>query len=237
MYHQFKELADLDITKNPMEVGPTTHYIMGGIRWTPTRRCRRFPGCSPPGECAAGINGANRLGGNSLSDLIVFGKRAGEHAAPARGSEPRCDPSARRPTTHTASLEPFERGTTGENPYKVQQDLQDTMQALVGIVRTEARCATRWRIDAAGARGRPGVDGSPRVPRGLAHLRSTCGICSIVSEAIARSALERRESRGGHFREDYPEQAAEFGALNMVTARRGRPDAGDAQPLRRCRRS
>ena len=139
MYHQFKELADLDITKEPMEVGPTTHYIMGGIKVNADTQESTIPGLFAAGECAAGINGANRLGGNSLSDLIVFGKRAGEYAAQLakKATAPKVDDGAVERAIK-ASLAPFDRGASGENPYKVQQDLQDTMQALVGIVRTES---------------------------------------------------------------------------------------------------
>src|SRR6187549_2460128 len=137
MYHQFKELADLDITQEPMEVGPTTHYIMGGIRVDAETQESTVPGLFAAGECAAGINGANRLGGNSLSDLIVFGKRAGEYAAEfakKQGAVKVNEGEVERATKE--SLAPFERGTAGENPYKVQEDLQETMQSLVGIVRT-----------------------------------------------------------------------------------------------------
>src|SRR5262249_12367928 len=133
MYHQFMQLADLDITKEPMEVGPTMHYIMGGIRVDADSQMSTIEGLFAAGECASGINGANRLGGNSLSDLIVFGKRAGEYAAQyaRKTSQPRIDDGA----VHKAindSLAPFDRGSQGENPYNVQQDLQDAMQNLVG---------------------------------------------------------------------------------------------------------
>src|SRR5687767_13636186 len=139
MYHQFKELADLDITQEPMEVGPTTHYIMGGIKVNADTQESTIAGLFAAGECAAGINGANRLGGNSLSDLIVFGKRAGEYAAQMAktAAAPKVDDGAVE-RAMKKSLEPFDRGASGENPYKVQYDLQDTMQALVGIVRTES---------------------------------------------------------------------------------------------------
>src|SRR5690242_13441627 len=139
MYHQFKELADLDITKEAMEVGPTTHYIMGGIRVDADTQMSTIPGLFAAGECASGINGANRLGGNSLSDLIVFGKRAGEYAAKfaREHSQARVDEAVVQKGI-ADSLAPFERGDSGENPYKVQSDLQDTMQALVGIVRQES---------------------------------------------------------------------------------------------------
>src|SRR4029453_14182898 len=138
MYHQFKELAGIDITTTPMEIGPTTHYVMGGVRVDSDTQMSTLPGLFAAGECAAGINGANRLGGNSLSDLLVFGQRAGEHAAAfaksnsaGRIDEQQVDAAIKR------SLEPFDRGSSSENPFTVQQDLQNLMQDLVGIVRVE----------------------------------------------------------------------------------------------------
>ena len=137
MYHQFKELADLDITKEPMEVGPTTHYVMGGVRVDADSQMSSVPGLFAAGECAAGINGANRLGGNSLSDLVVFGQRAGEYAAryAREHSHGSLDDGAVE-TTIKATLEPFER-EGGESPFRIQHELQDLMQDLVGIVRQE----------------------------------------------------------------------------------------------------
>src|SRR5204863_312222 len=139
MYHQFKQLADIDITKEPMEVGPTTHYVMGGIHVDADTQMSRLPGLFACGECAAGINGANRLGGNSLSDLLVFGKRAGEFAGKfARGNEFGAIDSAAVERTAAKAVEPFDRGSAqSENPYQIQFDLQEMMQGLVGIVRTE----------------------------------------------------------------------------------------------------
>ncbi len=221
MYHQFKELADLDITTTPMEVGPTTHYIMGGIRVDADTQESTIPGLFAAGECAAGINGANRLGGNSLSDLIVFGKRAGEYAAQfARtGAMPTLDDGA-VDRALKESLAPFERGSAGENPYKVQQDLQDTMQELVGIVRTESEMqdAVRQLAGFNERAARAGVDGHREFNSGW-HTCLDLRNLLDVSEAIARSAIERKESRGGHFREDYPEKVAEFGRFNIATRR------------------
>src|SRR6476620_10992172 len=138
MYHQFKELADLDITQEPMEVGPTTHYVMGGVRVNSDTQMSTVPGLFAAGECAAGINGANRLGGNSLSDLIVFGKRAGEHAAEfAKSSRRQRVDDAEVKSATDAAVKPFDRGPSGEGPYQVQYALQDMMQSLVGIVRNE----------------------------------------------------------------------------------------------------
>ena len=223
MYHQFKELADLDITKEPMEVGPTTHYIMGGIRVDADTQASSIPGLFAAGECAAGINGSNRLGGNSLSDLIVFGKRAGEFAAAyARTREAvRVDEGA-VDRAMAASLAPFDRGSAGENPYKVQADLQATMQALVGIVRTEVEMQEAvGRIQALRERAdRAGVDGHREYHAGW-HTCLDLRNLLDVSEAIARSAIERKESRGGHFREDYPEKVPDFGTFNVATQRAG----------------
>jgi succinate dehydrogenase / fumarate reductase flavoprotein subunit len=219
MYHQFKELADLDITKEPMEVGPTTHYIMGGIRVDGDTQESTIPGLFAAGECAAGINGANRLGGNSLSDLIVFGKRAGEYASQyaKKAVAPKIDEDAVERAI-TASLAPFDRGAGGENPYKVQQDLQDTMQDLVGIVRTDSEMREAVnRLAAFRERAaRVGVDGHREFNSGW-HTCLDLSNLLDVSELIANSAIERRESRGGHFREDFPDKVAEFGACNIAT--------------------
>ncbi len=223
MYHQFKELADLDITKEPMEVGPTTHYIMGGIRVHADTQESTIPGLFAAGECAAGINGANRLGGNSLSDLIVFGKRAGEYAsefAKQNGAAKIDDGAVDR--AMKASLEPFDRGAAGENPYRVQHDLQETMQALVGIVRTESEMRDAI-TKIAGYRDRAarvGVDGHREFNAGW-HTCLDLRNLLDVSEAIARAAIERKESRGGHFREDYPDKKTEFSTFNFATRRGG----------------
>jgi succinate dehydrogenase / fumarate reductase flavoprotein subunit len=223
MYHQFKQLADLDITKEAMEVGPTTHYIMGGIRVDADSQMSTIPGLFAAGECASGINGANRLGGNSLSDLIVFGKRAGEYAAEfARtNGAPRLDEAALA-RVEQGALAPFERGAQGENPYKVQSDLQETMQALVGIVRVESEM--RDALDALEGykdrAARVGVTGNRDYHSGW-HTCLDLRNLLTVSEAIARSAIERRESRGGHFREDYPDKHAEFSTINVMVRQAG----------------
>jgi succinate dehydrogenase / fumarate reductase flavoprotein subunit len=221
MYHQFKELADLDITKEPMEVGPTMHYIMGGIRVNADSQETSVPGLFAAGECASGINGANRLGGNSLSDLIVFGKRAGEYAAQLakKSGQPRIDDAASDRAIKD-SLAPFDRGAAGENPYKVQQDLQDTMQALVGIVRTEAEMQEALvKIKALKERGtRIGVEGHREYHSGW-HTAIDVRNLLDVSETITRSAIDRKESRGGHFREDYPDKDPKFATFNVITRR------------------
>jgi len=223
MYHQFKELADLDITTTPMEVGPTTHYIMGGVRVDPDSQMSSIPGLFAAGECASGINGANRLGGNSLSDLIVFGKRAGEYAAEyarRQGAAKLDDGVVERAIKE--SLEPFDRAAGGENPYKVQEDLQETMQGLVGIVRQERemREALARLQDYKERAARVGVSGH-REYNGGWHTALDLKNLLTVSEAIAVSAIERKESRGGHFREDYPEKKDEFGKVNIMVKENG----------------
>jgi succinate dehydrogenase / fumarate reductase flavoprotein subunit len=218
MYHQFKELADLDITKEPMEIGPTMHYMMGGIRVDGDSQMTSVPGLFAAGECASGINGANRLGGNSLSDLIVFGKRAGEYAAAyaKKEGQPRLDETV---ADHAikASLVPFERGSRRENPYKLQQDLQEAMHNLVGIVRLEAEMQEAvGKIREFNERlVRVGVEGHREYHSGW-HTAIDLRNLLAVSEAIARSAIERRESRGGHFRDDYPDKVAEYATFNIM---------------------
>jgi succinate dehydrogenase / fumarate reductase flavoprotein subunit len=218
MYHQFKQLANLDITKEPMEIGPTTHYTMGGIRVDGDTQMSSVPGLFAAGEAAAGLHGANRLGGNSLSDLIVFGKRAGEYAAEFSRTQglARVD-DAQVETAVARALAPFERGTSGENPYSVQHDLQDMMQALCGIVRQESEMlealeqlkALRVRADKAGIGGNREYNNGWHTAIDLHNLLT-------VSEAIARAGVARKESRGAHFREDYPNKSEEFSKFNHV---------------------
>ncbi len=220
MYHQFKQLADIDITTTPMEVGPTTHYIMGGIRVDGDTQVTTVPGLFAAGECAAGLHGANRLGGNSLSDLLVFGKRAGDSAArfaresaAARIDEAECDEVVR------CALAPFERGAAadGQGPYQVQQDLQVMMQELVGIVRNapEMERALEGIARLRERAGRVGVSGNREYNPGW-HTALDLDNLLTVSEAIARAAIEREESRGGHFREDRPDKDPEYGKFNIV---------------------
>jgi succinate dehydrogenase / fumarate reductase, flavoprotein subunit len=228
MYHQFKQLADIDITTTPMEVGPTTHYVMGGIRVDGDSQMSTLPGLFAAGECAAGLHGANRLGGNSLSDLLVFGKRAGEYAARfARESGAAAIDQAEADEGVRLALEPFERGAASDasGPYQVQQELQLMMQDLVGIVRTAPEMERalegigRLRERAA----RVGVAGNREYNPGW-HTALNLGNLLTVSEAIARAALERAESRGGHFRDDHPDKEPAFGKFNIVV-RKG-PDGG-----------
>ena len=220
MYHQFKQLADIDITTTPMEVGPTTHYIMGGIRVDGDTQMSTLPGLFAAGECAAGLHGANRLGGNSLSDLLVFGKRAGECAA-AFGREQRTVEISRAQVDDAArsALEPFERGanSAGTGPYQLQQQLQTVMQDLVGIVRTEPEMLRALdEIAELKERARKvGVAGNREYNPGW-HTALDLANLLIVSEAVARAAINRRESRGGHFRDDYPEKDPAAAQYNIV---------------------
>ncbi|WP_433974551.1 fumarate reductase/succinate dehydrogenase flavoprotein subunit [Tunturiibacter lichenicola] len=221
MYHQFKQLADLDITKEPMEVGPTTHYMMGGIRVDGDSQMSNVPGLFAAGEAAAGLHGANRLGGNSLSDLVVFGRRAGRFAAEfANANGPVTIDEEELQTTATAALAPFDRGPAGENPYQIQYDLQETMQDLVGIVRVESEM--QQALDAIGqlrARAeRTGIAGNREYNNGW-HTAIDIGNMMIVSQAITRAALLRKESRGAQFREDFPNKDSEWGKYNIVISR------------------
>jgi len=221
MYHQFKELGDIDITKEPMEIGPTTHYIMGGIRVDADSQMSTIPGLFAAGECAAGINGANRLGGNSLSDLLVFGKRAGEYAAKFAKENKRAavDPASADRAIKDA-LQPFDRAAASENPYTVQAALQDMMQSLVGIVRTESEMqqALTELATLKTRAARAGITGHREYNPGW-HTSIDLKNLLTVSEAIMRSAIERKESRGGHFREDFPDKNPEYATFNIVTRR------------------
>jgi succinate dehydrogenase / fumarate reductase flavoprotein subunit len=217
MYHQFKQLADIDITEQPMEVGPTTHYVMGGIRVDSDTQMSRLPGLFAAGECAAGINGANRLGGNSLSDLLVFGKRAGEFAAQFAKENQLGDINGNEiEDVAREALRPFER-SKGENPYTLQRDLQETMQDNVGIVRNEAEMTSQleylrkfWE-----RASHVGVSGNREFNPGW-HTALDLRNLLTVSEAVTRAALERKESRGAQFREDYPEKDAKFAKVNTI---------------------
>jgi succinate dehydrogenase / fumarate reductase flavoprotein subunit len=217
MYHQFKELGNVDITAEPMEVGPTTHYIMGGVHVDADTQMSRVPGLFACGECAAGINGANRLGGNSLSDLVVFGKRAGEYAAKyAKEHGPAAVYDGEVEAAACRALEPFER-PAGEGPFRIQHDLQDMMQDLVGIVRREdemLRALDGLQQFWERAR-RVGVTGNREYNPGW-HTALDLPNLLTVSEAICRAGLRRKESRGGHFRDDYSDKSAYFAKVNVV---------------------
>jgi len=223
MYHQFKQLADIDITKQPMEVGPTTHYVMGGVHVDSDTQMSRVPGLFAAGECAAGINGANRLGGNSLSDLLVFGKRAGEFAAKfaRENSLGEIDRLQAEQIENVAreALAPFDRSSS-ESPYQVQKDLQDTMQDLVGIVRNESEMREALgKIDGFKKRAeKTAVSGNREYNPGW-HTALDLKNLLTVSEAITRGALERKESRGAQFRDDYPDKDEQFAKVNTMISK------------------
>jgi succinate dehydrogenase / fumarate reductase, flavoprotein subunit len=220
MYHQFKQLADIDITEQPMEVGPTTHYAMGGIHVDADTQMSRIPGLFAAGECAAGINGANRLGGNSLSDIVVFGKRAGEFAAKfAKENSLGQIDQGKIDRAASEAVAPFER-TAGENPYSVQRDLQEAMQDLVGIVRTESEMRTSLeKLKGFWERAnRAGVVGHREFNPGW-HTALDLKTLLTVSEAITLAALERKESRGAQFRDDYPDKDDQFGKVNTMISK------------------
>jgi succinate dehydrogenase flavoprotein subunit len=222
MYHQFLELADVDITKEPMEVGPTCHYMMGGVRVDAETQASTVPGLFAAGEVAGGMHGANRLGGNSLSDLLVFGQRAGRSAAEyAAGTmAPAAMNTSEVEELVRAALQPFE-ATGTENPYAIQQDLQECMQTMVGIIRTEDELTksfeelTTLRERARRVR----VEGHRQYNPGW-HLALDVDPLLAVSECIARAALERKESRGAQTRDDFPEADPELGKVNVVVRQR-----------------
>ncbi|HXI73583.1 MAG TPA: fumarate reductase/succinate dehydrogenase flavoprotein subunit [Verrucomicrobiae bacterium] len=225
MYHQFMQLANLDITKEPMEVGPTTHYAMGGIRVNGDTQATNVPGLYAAGECAAGLHGANRLGGNSLSDLIVFGKRAGEYAAKfAKENSSGSINDSQVEAAAREALAPYDRGektgATANGPYQVQHELQDMMQKLVGIVRREDEM--KQALDGLGklyerektvcVYGHREYNSGWHTAIDLKHLLT-------ISEAITRAAIDRKESRGGHFREDFPDKDPAAATYNSVISK------------------
>ena len=217
MYHQFKKLADIDITREAMEVGPTTHYMMGGIRVDADTQMSTIPGLFAAGECAAGLHGANRLGGNSLSDLLVFGKRAGESAAEyAKRSKPGQLNEKEINEVARWALLPFDR-TKGENPFHIQHDLQEMMQDLVGIVRNEGELLqAKEELKKLSTRmNNVSVSGNREFNPGW-HTALDLQNLLMVSEAITLAAIERKESRGAHFREDYPQKSEKNGKFNIV---------------------
>ncbi|MBQ1100199.1 fumarate reductase/succinate dehydrogenase flavoprotein subunit [Streptomyces sp. b94] len=230
MYHQFKELADVDITAEPMEVGPTCHYVMGGIAVdSDTAAARGVPGLFAAGEVAGGMHGSNRLGGNSLSDLLVFGRRAGWHAAEyaagrASGARPRVD-DAQVDAAAAEALRPFSAEAEAsepsdgppENPYTLHQELQQTMNDLVGIIRREPEMkqALEKLAELRVRARRAGVEGHRQFNPGW-HLALDLRNMLLVSECVARAALERTESRGGHTREDHPSMDRRWRPANLL---------------------
>ena len=231
MYHQFLELAGVDITAEPMEVGPTCHYMMGGVRVHPETQAATVPGLFAAGEVAGGMHGANRLGGNSLSDLLVFGRRAGMGAADfaeSRTGDIQLD-AGQIDTAVADAMAPFARDD-GENPYEVHQDLQRTMQSLVGIIRTGSELEEA--LDKLGElrerAAKISVEGGRAYNPGW-NLATDLPSMLTVSTAIAQGALARKESRGAHTRDDYPNPDPELGKVNFVQRQRG--ERGYAAPI------
>jgi succinate dehydrogenase / fumarate reductase flavoprotein subunit len=227
MHHQFKELADVDITAEAMEVGPTCHYVMGGIQVDADTAATSVPGLFAAGEVAGGMHGSNRLGGNSLSDLLVFGRRAGAGAAGYVAGLGGARPAVVEADVEAASqvaLAPF-AAEGGENPYTLHTELQQTMNDLVGIIRTAGEmaealarlAALRERVDAVT------VEGHRQFNPGW-HLALDLRNMLVVSECVARAALERQESRGGHTRDDFPDMRAEWRQVNLACRLDPAPD-------------
>jgi succinate dehydrogenase / fumarate reductase flavoprotein subunit len=234
MYHQFKELADVDITKQPMEVGPTCHYVMGGVEVDADTAQAAVPGLYAAGEVSGGMHGSNRLGGNSLSDLLVFGKRAGEHAAAyASGLGKRTAvPKAAVDTAVETALAPLNRADGGENPYTLHSELQQVMNDLVGIIRRKAELEDALgRLAELKERAKKvGVGGGRRYNPGW-HLALDLRNMLAVSECTAKAALEREESRGGHTREDFPKMDPEWRKVNLVCTLAGEDVRLERKPL------
>ncbi|GAA2589638.1 fumarate reductase/succinate dehydrogenase flavoprotein subunit [Dactylosporangium fulvum] len=233
MYHQFKELADVDITKQPMEVGPTCHYVMGGVEVEADSTAAAVQGLFAAGEVSGGMHGSNRLGGNSLSDLLVFGKRAGEFAANYATEAGRRKPSAAavEGAVETA-LAPLTRGEGGENPYTLHHELQEIMGALVGIIRREGELQESiGRLAELKERVKKvGVSGGRKYNPGW-HLALDLRNMLIVSECTAKAALERAESRGGHTREDFPKMDPNWRRVNLVCSLDGEDVRLERKPL------
>jgi succinate dehydrogenase / fumarate reductase flavoprotein subunit len=234
MYHQFKELADVDITKEPMEIGPTCHYVMGGVEVDPDSQASSVGGLYAAGEVSGGMHGSNRLGGNSLSDLLVFGRRAGQSAAQHVDEVS----AAGRPQVSQAdvdaavaeALEPLER-SGGENPYEVHAALQQLMTDQVGLIRTEDELKSALtELEKLRARAsQVSVQGGRAYNPGW-HLAQDLRNMLLVSDCIAQSALERQESRGGHTRSDYPEMSPEWRKVNLVCTLHGETAGLARQP-------
>jgi succinate dehydrogenase / fumarate reductase flavoprotein subunit len=232
MYHQFKELADVDITQEPMEIGPTCHYVMGGVEVDADTQESAVTGLYAVGECSGGMHGSNRLGGNSLGDLLVFGKLAGEAATTyvsgLGDARPAVDEGDVKAASQSA-LAPFEVDG-GENPYTIQQDLQQSMNDLVGIIRTGEELEQSLKeIEAFKERARSMVVEGHRQYNPGWHLAIDLRNMLIVSESIAKAALAREESRGGHTRDDFPQTDHEvWGKKNLIVTLN---DSGDGVVL------
>ena len=234
MYHQFKELADVDITKEPMEVGPAQHYVMGGVEVDPdSAAVPGVPGLFAAGEVSGGMHGSNRLGGNSLSDLLVFGRRAGMGAADyldgvtARPVAPQAELDAAR----SEVLVPLERAD-GENPYTLHHEIQQTMSDLIGIIRRESEIKTALaEIDKFRERAEKISAPGGRAYNPGWHMALDLRNILLIAECVAQSALERQESRGGHTRDDYPEMSPEWRKINLVCELDGDHVVLHRQPL------
>jgi succinate dehydrogenase / fumarate reductase flavoprotein subunit len=234
MHHQFKELADVDITKEPMEIGPTCHYVMGGVEVDPDTAASSIPGLFAAGEVSGGMHGSNRLGGNSLSDLLVFGKRAGDGAADYVDSVSGARPPVPEESVQDAlaeALAPLSR-TDGENPYTVHAELQQTMNDLVGLIRRESEIKQalteleKFKERAA----RVAVTGGRAYNPGW-HYALDLRNMLLVAECVALAALERQESRGGHTREDFPAMSPEWRKINLILSLTGEKLELKRQPL------
>ena len=235
MHHQFKELADVDITKEPMEIGPTCHYVMGGVEVDPdSAAANRVPGLFAAGEVAGGMHGSNRLGGNSLSDLLVFGRRAGvgaaDYVAQLRGNYPAVRGDQIDAAT-AAALAPF-NASGGENPYAVHADLQQSMNDLVGLIRTadEMSEALKRLEELKDRVAKVSVEGDRQFNPGW-HLALDLRNMLLVSECVARAALLREESRGGHTRDDFPKMSADWRKVNLVCSLDGDRVTLKRQPM------
>jgi succinate dehydrogenase / fumarate reductase, flavoprotein subunit len=234
MYHQFKELADVDITKEPMEVGPAQHYVMGGVEVDPDTAASIVPGLFAAGEVSGGMHGSNRLGGNSLSDLLVFGRRAGAGAVAYLDSLDGARPVASDAELEKAraeALAPLER-SGGENPYTVHAEVQQTMSDLVGIIRKEDEIKSalaeleKLRARAANVSAEGGAAYNPGW-----HLALDLRNIMLIADCVAQAALERQESRGGHTRDDFPEMSAEWRKVNLICSLEGDRVAIKQQPM------
>jgi succinate dehydrogenase / fumarate reductase, flavoprotein subunit len=224
MYHQFKELADVDITKEPMEVGPAQHYVMGGVEVDPDTGESAVPGLFAAGEVSGGMHGSNRLGGNSLSDLLVFGRRAGMGAAEYLSRLGPKVPVADEGEIEAARAEaqaPLERAD-GENPYAVHAEVQDTMSSLVGIIRTETEIRKALaELETLGQRAASVcAEGGSAYNPGW-HMALDMRNIMLMARCVAEAALERQESRGGHTRDDYPGMRPEWRKVNLICTLEG----------------
>ncbi len=238
MHHQFKELADVDITKEPMEIGPTCHYVMGGVEVDPDTTASAVPGLFAAGEVSGGMHGSNRLGGNSLSDLLVFGKRAGDGAADYLESLGSSVPAVSQAALNEAmaeALTPLQR-TDGENPYTVHAELQQTMNDLVGLIRREheVKQALEELVKFKERAATVAVPGGRAYNPGW-HYALDLRNMLLVAECVAMAALERQESRGGHTREDYPEMSPQWRKVNLILTLSGDQVAMTRQPLPKVR--